>query len=220
MAFGKQDPAEILGMTQDELKQKLDRIESLEAKLTEFGDASKKSSEGVASILQTLEAMKPKKDEDDLDYLADPEKVIEKNLQPLADQTLNNTILIQHRNARDNYPVDFSKWGTEIVKRMAELPAQQQADPRIWRSMVMIIRGEHAEDLEKSGAKGDFSFLEPVAAGLRPDPKSADNLSSGERHMVKKLSPFGITAEKYQKGKKRLEEARTARLGSFAGLEA
>jgi hypothetical protein len=154
-----------------------------------------------------------------LDFLTDPENAIDKRMAPFEKQTLDNTIMMMHRNCREQYPRDFERWGTEIVQSMGELSAQQQADPRVWNAMVMMKRGVHASEIEKDGATGKFGYLEPVSAGLRPDPKTSDGLSNAEREMVKTLKPFGMTAEKYAHGKTRLTESRASRLGRFAGVE-
>jgi hypothetical protein len=82
----------------------------------------------------------------------------------------------------------------------------------------MMVRGEHAADLEKDGAQGKYNFLEPVSAGLRPDPKTADGLSDDQRKMVRHLRNLGpkeMTPEKYQAGVHRLRVSRNARMGSF-----
>jgi hypothetical protein len=212
MAFGKTDPSEVLGMSQDEFQARLSKLDTYEERFAAIQEESKKATEGVTAILQRLEAMQPKEEEGQDDLTDDP-------LKPLANQTLNNTIMLAHRTARELYPDQFKRWGTEIVKKMADLSPQQQADDRVWKAMVMMVTGEHAADLEKDGAEGKFSFLEPVSAGLRPDPKSSDGRSTAERLMVKKLAHLGpkeLTADKYKAGKANLEKARSARLGSFA----
>lgn len=218
MAFGKVDPAEVIGMTQDELKSRLDKVGALETKLAEMETSHKASSD---AILARLDALKPKPDPDpspdpDVDFLADPSRTLDSRLKPIASQTLQNTIMLQHRVAREAYPKDFDRWGTEIAQKMSELSAEQQADPRVWTAMVLMIRGSHAADLEKDGAQGKYAYLEPVSAGLKPDPKTSDNLSVAEREMVRTLKPFGMTPEKYNKGKERLRAARSSRLGRFA----
>ncbi len=219
MAWGAKseiDPKEILGMDPSELNQKLGKIDSLEARLAEMNT---KTEQGLSSILERLEqkAAEAKPAEDDsLDFLADPEGAVNKRVAPFERQTLENTVMLQHRAARDLYPRDFDRWGTEIVEKMGELSLQQQADSRVWQAMVLMVRGSHASDLERDGATGKFGYLEPVSAGLRPDPKNADNLSNEERKMVKVLSGFGMTAEKYNHGKQRLEKARMSRLGRFS----
>lgn len=216
MAFGSPKPEEIIGMSPDELKEKLGKIDAFESKLAAMGEESKT---GMAAILEKLN--NPPKQEvtggdPDVDFLSDPTGTLKKNLDPLKAQSMNNTIMLQHSAARQSYTKDFDRWGTEIVQKMGELSAEQQCDPRVWKAMVLMVRGEHAADLEKDGASGNFGYLEPVAAGIRPDPKDSDNLSVAEREMVKTLRPFGMTPEKYKKGKDRLVSSRAARLGRFA----
>jgi hypothetical protein len=220
MAFGKPDPKEIIGMTAEELSQKLGKIDEFESKLNEFGNKSKENHDALIAKLDGLTS-KPKVEENDtdLEFLADPDKALTNRLKPLTDQTYANTIMLQHDAARRAHPRDFDRWGTEIVKKMGELSADQQSDPRVWKAMVLMVRGEHADQIEKDGATGQFVFLEPVSAGLRPDPKSNENLSPAEREMVKTLSPFGVTADKYKRGKERLVQSRAARLGRFAQVE-
>lgn len=212
MAFGSKPTAEeLIGMSPDELKSQLGEISSLKTRLEEMGT---QTTSKMDSILSTLEALKPKPD-DDQDFIADPDKALDARLNPLRDQTLANTIMIQHQKARELYPKDFERWGQEIVKKVSEYSTENQCNPGVWKQCVLVVRGEHAADLEKDGAKGNFGFLEPVAAGLRTDPKNSDGLSREERAMVSKLSQFGVTPEKYAKGKQRLESARLARLGSM-----
>jgi hypothetical protein len=222
MAWGSQtqvDPKEIIGMTPDELKGSIDKIGAVESKMTEFQDNTSKQ---LTALMEKIESLTPKPKETPdpaLDFLTDPEGSIEKRMAPFEKQTLDNTIMLRHRDAREAHPKDFERWGGEIVQKMGELSAQQQADPRVWNAMVLMVRGTHAGEIEKDGATGKFAYLEPVSAGLRPDPKTADGLTNAERHMVNKLAPFGVTAEKYARGQKRLTESRAARLGSFAGVE-
>ena len=221
MAFGKTDPKDIIGMSAEDLAAKLGKIDEFESKLTEFGTKSKENHDALIAKLDGL-APKPKDEpepDSDLDFLADPDKALTSRLKPLHDQTLANTIMLQHDVARKANPKDFERWGTEIVKKMAELSPEQQADSRVWTAMVLMVRGGHAADLEKDGATGQFGFLEPVSAGLRPDPKSTENLTPAEREMVKTLTPFGMTADKYKAGKTRMTKARSARLGRFAEVE-
>lgn len=217
MAFGSPKPEEIIGMSPDELKERLGKVEALESKLNAFSEESKT---GIAAILEKLNTPTKKEEitsaDPDVEFLADPTGTLRKNLDPVAQQTAANTIMLQHSAARGRFPVDFERWGTEITKKMSDLSTQQQCDSRVWDAMVYMVRGEHAGDIEKDGATGKFSFLEPVKAGLRPDPSHSDNLSVAEREMVKTLKPFGMTAEKYQRGKERLVASRAARLGRFA----
>ena len=217
MAFGKTDPSEILGMSQDEFAAKLGEIDSLKTQLTELTAASKKSSEGMDSVLAQLQQLnKPKEPEDDPDFISDPDRAFSSRLKPVLEQTLNNSIMLQHNAFRERFPRDFEKWGQEIVKRVGEYSPENQTSPRVWEDAVMYVRGRHADEIEKSGAQGNFGYLEPVSAGLRPDPKTSDNLTGPEREMVRTLAPFGMTTEKYNRGKERLAKARSARLGRFA----
>jgi hypothetical protein len=223
MAFGKVDPVEVIGMSADELKGKLDSAASKDD-LKAVTDGQTALQNTLTSLQQSIESLKSKPKDDsgsegDLDFLADPDKVLNSRLKPLTDQTYANTIMLQHDAARKAHPRDFDRWGTEIVKKMGELSADQQSDPRVWKAMVLMVRGEHADQIERDGATGQFGFLEPVSAGLRPDPKNNENLSPAEREMVKTLSPFGVTADKYKRGKQRLVESRAARLGRFAQVE-
>lgn len=222
MAWGSNtqvDAKEIIGMSSDELKTNLGKIDSVESKINDF---SAKTSEMFKTLTDKMDALTPKPKETPdptLDFLTDPEESINKRMAPFEKQTLDNTIALQHSAARATYAKDFDRWGKEIVDGMGELSAQQQADPRVWGAMVLMIRGKHAGDIEKDGATGKFAYLEPVSAGLRPDPSKADGLSPAQRLMVEKFKPFGMTAEKYAKGQERLASARTSRMGSFAGVE-
>ncbi|MHB1952823.1 MAG: hypothetical protein ACYCOU_03660 [Sulfobacillus sp.] len=222
MAWGQSqqvDPKEILGMTPEELGQKLGKIDSIESKLEEFASSQQQTGTQLSTILEKLESAAPKKtpeSDPSLDFLSDPATAIDNRLAPYEKQTLDNTIMLQHRTARELYPRDFERWGTEIVKAMSELAPAQQADARVWSAMVRMVRGDHASEIEKDGATGKFAYLEPVSAGLRPDPKNSDNLTPAEREMVKTLAPFGVTPEKYNRGKERLVSSRSARLGRFA----
>lgn len=224
MAWGDKtqvDAKDILGMTPDELKTNLGKIDAVETKMTEFSTHQENTAKTLTALMEKIEAMTPKSKSDDaaLDFLTDPEGSINTRVAPWEKQTLDNTIMLQHRTARETNPRDFERWGTEIVQKMGELSAPQQADPRVWNAMVLMVRGMHAGEIEKDGATGKFAYLEPVAAGLRPDPKTTDGLSNAEREMVKTLAPFGMSAEKYNRGKQRLVESRAARLGRFAGVE-
>jgi hypothetical protein len=217
MAFGKPDPKEIIGMEPDELKSKLGKIDSLSTDLEGLKSGQQKVNDTLQSLLEKLTPkVDPKPKEDPPDFADDPDAAMTARLNPLLSQTMANTIALQHRAARESWPKDFDRWGTEIVQKMSELSADQQADGRVWKAMVLMVRGDHADQLERAGAEGKFGFLEPVSAGLRPDPSKSDNLTNAEREMVKTLSPFGVTAEKYRKGKERLASARSARLGRFA----
>jgi len=218
MAFIKTDPKEVLGMDQSELHDRLGKIDAVEARLAAMDGERKKD---TSTILAQLEAMRAKPQEaenvdPDISFLSSPSAALEDRLRPLTQQTLENSILLQHRNARETYTNDFDRWGSEITQKMGELSAQQQADPRVWKAMVLMVRGDHASELERDGASGKFNYLEPVSAGLRPDPKTSDGLSSAEREMVRTLKPFGMTAEKYNQGKDRLIKSRASRLGRFA----
>jgi hypothetical protein len=218
MAFGKTDPVEILGMTTEEFQAKLGKIDEFNTNLESIKAETKS---GMDAILAKLNAPPERTEitgsgDADVDFLSDPTGTLDTRLAPLHQQSMNNTIMLQHSAARQSWPEDFTRWGTEITQKMGELSAQQQTDPRVWKAMVMMVRGEHAADIEKDGASGNFHHLEPVSAGLRPDPKNSDNLSVAEREMVKTLRPFGMTPEKYKKGKDRLVSSRAARLGRFA----
>jgi hypothetical protein len=219
MAFGQKIEAkDLIGMEPEQLAEKLAKIDSYDARFTAIQEAQ---TAATNSILERFEALKPKEPvreqgDPDVSFLANPSDTLNERLKPLSQQTYENTIGLVHRDARDLFPKDFERWGTEIVKKMGELSLQQQADPRVWRACVMMVRGEHASDLEKDGATGKYSYLEPVSAGLRPDPKTSDGLSVAEREMVRTLKPFGMTPDKYNKGKERLTQSRAARLGRFS----
>lgn len=224
MAWGDKtqvDPKDILGMTQDEFGQRLGKIDAVETKMTEFSTNQETTNKTLTELMQKIETLssKPKNEDAALDFLTDPENAINSRMAPFEKQTQDNTIMMMHRNTREQYPRDFERWGTEIVSKMGELNASQQCDPRVWNAMVLMVRGLHASEIEKDGATGKFGYLEPVSAGLRPDPKTTDGLSNAEREMVKTLAPFGMSAEKYNRGKQRLVESRAARLGRFAGVE-
>lgn len=218
MAFGKVDPKEVIGMTAEELSEKLGKIDSLAAR---FDESDQKTGAKMDSILSSLESLKPKPKSD-----PDPEEtdlIDETRFKPLESRTLDNTIMLMHQEARAKYPNEFERWSAEILKRVNEYSVENRANPKVWNDAVMYVRGLHAADIERDGATGSFKFLEPVSAGLRPDPSKSDNLSTGQRLMVSKLStlgPKGMTAEKYKAGQDRLTRARSARLGDFAGVEA
>ena len=221
MAWGDKVAAkDILGMETEEFHAKLNKIDEYETKFKALEDAQRTS---TSTILERMEALKPapppKETVDpDVAFLANPSNAIDERLKPLSQGLLDNSIMLMHRQARETYPKDFERWGTEITQKMGELSANQQADPRVWKACVMMVRGEHAADLEKDGAQGKYSFLEPVSAGLRPDPKTADGLSDDQRKMVRHLRNLGpkeMTPEKYQAGVHRLRVSRNARMGSF-----
>ena len=220
MAFGKTEPKEIIGMEPDELKAKLDKIDAFEAR---FGAIEAQTKTGFDGILSRLDGMKPKAEptpvvDPDISFLENPSASLDARLHPLSQQTTDNTIMLRHRDARERFPKDFERWGNEIVSVMKDASPEQQMNPKSWEMAVKIVRGEHAADIEKDGAQGNYGYLEPVSAGLRSE-KPADGLSNAQREMVKTLAPFGITAEKYNNGQKRLDKSRAERLGRFASVD-
>lgn len=215
MAFGSKPTAEeLIGMSPEELKSQLGEITTLKSRLEEISGQTTSKLDSIASALDGLKPQ-PKTDDDEFD---DPNKDLNDRLNPLRDQTLANTIMIQHQRARESFPTDFQRWGAEIAKKVSEYSAENQCDPRVWKQCVLVVRGEHAADIEKDGWQQKPSFLEPVAAGLRSDPNKGDNLNSAQRVMVEKLrfaGPVEMTPDKYRKGSDRLAKARLDRLGSM-----
>jgi hypothetical protein len=223
MAWGKQDATEVLGMEPEEFKTRMGKLDSIDGRLTE---AQTKTDERFNQLFAKIDELKPRQavvpeGDPDLNFLESPTRALEDRLSPLATETLDNSIALAHHEARNRFTKDFDRWGNDIIEVMKEAAPVQRKNPKTWEMAVMIVRGRHAGEIEKDGATDNFQYLEPVSAGVRPDPKSSDNLTQAQRLMVKKLSsvgPQGMTPEKYQNGAKRLDKARSARLGAFAGV--
>lgn len=224
MAWGKTDAKELLGMEPEELSNKLGKIDSIDNR---FAEAQTRTDERFNQLFAKIDELKPKAPpkpdiDPDLAFLERPTESLDERLAPYQQQSQDTRIMLEHRNARERFPNDFDRWGNEIVAVMNDAAPGQRVNPSSWEMAVMVVRGRHAGEIEKDGATDNFRYLEPVSAGLRPDPKATGNMTQGERLMVKKLnnaSPFGMTEEKYSKGKARLDKARSARLGEFASVD-
>jgi hypothetical protein len=216
MAFGRTDPEAIIGMTPDELKDRLGKIEALETRLQSLDEGTREQSTKLEAILSTLESLKPKPEPPD--PVLDPEGALDARLGQIHNQTLANTIMIQHQKAREMYPRDFEKWGPEIVAKVGEYSPEHQCDPRVWKNAVLVVRGDHIQDIEKDAWNHSPIYLEPVSAGLKRPKGDDGGLNPAERKMIEHLrhaGPVELTPEKYRRGQERLAKARLERLGSM-----
>jgi hypothetical protein len=116
MAWGdKVSAKDILGMETEEFHAKLSKIDEYEKKFSALEEAQRTS---TSTILERMEALKPapppKETVDpDVAFLANPSNAIDERLKPLSQGLLDNSIMLMHRQARESYPKDFERWGTE-----------------------------------------------------------------------------------------------------------
>src|SRR6476660_803894 len=149
---GQMKAEDILGMTTEDFKKKLDGSVSKE-------DFTKQTTEleGVKSQLgQVLEALKgikttpePKIEEPVVtdpmvESLTDPEGFVNKKLKPVQDALAENQAQVMEMRARQNpqFAGVFAQYGDELVQLAAKAPAAQRANPSFWEWHIRTVLGD------------------------------------------------------------------------------
>lgn len=153
MAWPGQLKAEdILGMTTDEFKAKLDASPSkqdLEALKTENGEIKSQ----LTLVLEALKASKtpapePVRVEDPEDplvsNLTDPEAFLNKRMAPVTAQLAETQAQMMEMRARQSqqFAGVFAQYGDELVQLAAKMPAATRATPNFWEWHIRTVLGD------------------------------------------------------------------------------
>lgn len=153
MAWPGQLKAEdILGMTTEDFKKKLDGSvskEDLESLKTENGEIKTQ----LAQVLEALKASKttpeprveePVVTDPMVENLTDPEAFISKKLKPVQDAQAETAAQVMEMRARQNpqFAGVFAQFGDELVQIAAKFPAAQRANPTFWDWHIRTVLGD------------------------------------------------------------------------------
>ena len=149
---GQMKAEDILGMTPEEFKTKLNSAPSkadLDATNTSVGEVKTQ----LAQVLEALKGIRttpePKIEEPVVtdpmvDILTDPDGTINKKLKPLQDAQAETQAQVMEMRARQNpqFAGVFSQYGDELVQLAAKAPAAQRANPSFWEWHIRAVLGD------------------------------------------------------------------------------
>lgn len=144
---------ELLGMTKEELKAKLDSAvskEDLEALKGEIGTQFSSAVDSLKAELAKLSTRPPEPvaDPDPEDpttaVLTDPDRYIDKRTQPLVNAQLQSQAQIQEMRARQDpkYSRIFAKYGPELVTLADKMDIRGRGTPGFWEWHIKTFLGD------------------------------------------------------------------------------
>jgi len=213
--------------SEDEVIAALNKSETLETEVntlkTQVADKDKAVTDlqnnwqAVKQKLDTLEANSkkqdppPKVDDEEPDFITDPNGAFNKKAQPLAKAIAQTAAMVARSQAQQNLTrnskdgIDgrlFDHWGAEIDQVANNTPIGILGNPMTWQGIFLQVKGYHSDELaDPSTRKEKYAFLEPSSSVVnQPDAKAKDDQPTEiERKTAEK---FGIPVEEYMKRKK------------------
>src|SRR6202142_4448253 len=156
--FGKEvDPKELIGMTPEELKAKLDSgvtKAELEALATELKNAQATASGTLTEIKAALAALKPAEaavnvdDPEDpaVQLLADPKTFVDGATKNLREAQQLTSAQLEEMRARTKYARIFEKHGDALMKFVEKLSVADKAKPGFWDWATSTFLGSKVLD--------------------------------------------------------------------------
>jgi hypothetical protein len=213
----------------DEIVAALNKSEQLETEVTTLKTQVTDKDKAVNDLntnfqtikqkLDTLEAndrkqqqqAPPKGDEEEPDFITDPNGAFNKKAQPLANAIAATAAMVARgqaqqsltRNSKDG--IDgrlFDHWGAEIDQVANNTPTHILGNPQTWLGIFLQVKGYHSDELaDPNTRKEKYAFLEPSSTVVtQQNTKDKDEQPTDiERKTAEK---FGIPVEEYMKRKK------------------
>src|ERR1700739_4173560 len=182
----KPDPKEIIGMSPDELKAKLDAGVTKDDLTNALEEISAKQASGLNELKQALaklttpppaaEEPLPDPTDDTTRMLTDPTGFVKKEMKPAMDAAAETQAQVQEMRARQDprFTELFRQYGTEMVKLGAGFPAAQRANPGFWGWHVRTYLGDKMlkEEIKPSSYPSliGSSSVAPATDGNDKDP--------------------------------------------------
>lgn len=227
-------PASLKGKTPEEIAKALEEAEQLrtqvaksaedQKKLNEALESQKSEFEKVKTQLSALESVNRRTNEDsnneEVNFFEDPDKAVDKKLQPLAQitalnasqtarilaqQHLDNNDFASPEGARTMDGRLFRAWAAEIDAEAKKYPVQNLTQPQAWLGIYMFLKGVHADELANPEIrKKKYNFVESARTNAAPAVESgnSDKLTDQEAAIAVKM---GVTPEAYLKRKKSMQ---------------
>jgi hypothetical protein len=147
-------PEDVLGMSQEDFKKKLESAaskEDLETLKNEIGASFTSSVEQLKAELAKIttrpaDPPPPPPDDDDptTAVLTDPNGFIDKRTKPLNDALLMSNARLEEMRARQDpkFARIFGKYGADLVAAAEKMPLQQRGAPNFWEWMIKSYVGD------------------------------------------------------------------------------
>ncbi len=161
---------------------------------------------------RTQRAVPPKKEpvvtEEKFDIFNDAEGSVDRRVKKQVNEALANAssmiapgVIGGIRVSMSSSHKDWTKFGSEVEKRMAKFSAEGQMNPEFWESTYLLVKGENADKLVEEAVNTARNPIErPTAKGQEPPAPRA--LDDQEKVIAGK---FGMSAEKYRTAADRLD---------------
>ena len=209
----------------DDLKKELELAKTAQRSGAEAATALRSEVDEIKARLAAAEANRqplPKKEDDEqADFITDPDKAFGQRAAPIANATILNAsmtarILAQQQLDNDDLASQgqkmdgrlFRAWSGELDAESKKYQAAQLVTPNAWIGIFMYLKGIHADEMrDPEVRKKKYNFLEPsVQHALPPtnqDGKPAtEQLTKEELHVAEKM---GVSPENYLKRKKAMQ---------------
>lgn len=216
---GKEEQQE-LELKPSEVKEKLDKIDSMETQLKEFGAKAKtldnmqafldeQKQEKDARLAREAQARKAKENEDmQEEWLTDPEKAVRKTIQPLVENNLN---LISKNTLRDMVESDPERYDLysdptfrgRVNDLIMGLAPSQRTNVGSLQNCYFVAEGQFKNEIKEGKIKSRLSAASGSASGTGASSSKVDetiHLSDAEK---KAARVFGMKEEEYAAAKKK-----------------
>jgi hypothetical protein len=226
MAFGKPTKEDMkeLGLDPDVLTSLKTSVDGVEDKIKNaVKEANTVTTSSIEELKNTLSAIQNKlstlgtsrgeegnrgnkgeHQEEEVDWLLDPEKAARKlvndSIGGVAVATASMRADMNYVNFKGTNPRAFAKYETEIKEIWDKEPLTTKQNPKLIENIYKIVIANHIDEIAKAG---ETFFLEPSSGGKPhtnegPKKKPEELLSADELDLAKK---WGVTPEEYLKEK-------------------
>lgn len=226
MAFGKVTKEdveavvkEMYGMTADEFKAKLAKIDAMEGTVNSVKDLSTAQSgtlEEIKTSLKTISTPYSKPPEgtggdgnppkERPNWGEDADAAYADRSQPLVNAILDTKAMIARREAMDainlkNPDIPWAMVADEINEKAKGSSLQQMANPAFWQNVYNVVIGENRQNIERDRNQKNGKFYTEIASSsivVAPDDnkKPEDKLNETQVNAARKA---GISPAEYAK---------------------
>lgn len=220
MAWKEKTPEEILGMSQEEFKAKLAKIEQFESKFGEITELITKQNEGITALGESVKSIKVTSPYAEQNRQTDPNNDPNKKPQlrawdedadgafadrtaPLINLTLDTRGAVARRSVQDEMQSKYSDWhlfAQEIDELAKNEPLSAKAQEGFWRNVYYVVKGKHAEEIAQDQINKTGKFYTESANSItvkKEEQKSPEDSLTDEQK--KYAAKMGVSLTDYAK---------------------
>jgi phage I-like protein len=204
----KLDKIDVLAEGQAAQGKRLEQLDSITAYIEE----QKVERDRVKAAKQQQERQeKQKTEEEELDWIADPENAMKhtlaKSMQPLVESQINTQARLLSKDVFDDQQFEYytdSTFKNEVDSLINSLPLAQRANAEAQKNCYYVVAGRKAAEIKEGKIKSKFSATSSSGDGTGNKGGKTDEVIILTEAEKKAAKIFGMKEEDYAKSKKEM----------------